>query len=81
MDEAHRVLDEAFEQFHLKLVELRLTPAQFIAANPVVSYQTYWRNRSSKSKYHSPVPARTSTLAKLEQAVRDHEAKQQVSAE
>jgi len=80
MDEAHRALDEAFEKFHLKLVELRLTPAQFIEANPVVSYQTYWRNRSSANKYHSPVSARTTTLAKLEQAARDYEARQREAA-
>ena len=73
MSEAHRVLDEAFEQFHLRLVELRLTPAQFIKDMAPVSYQTYWRNRSSQNKYHSPVPARTKTLAKLEEALRNYE--------
>jgi hypothetical protein len=75
MSEADQMLDEAFDKFHLKLVELRLAPMDFIREHTDIHYQTYWRCRSSKNKQCSGVPARTKVLAKLEQAVRDYEAK------
>ena len=73
MNEADQMLDEGFRKFHLRLVELRLAPMDFINNHTDITYQTYWRSRSSSSKHCSGVPARTKVLGKLEQAVRDYE--------
>ncbi len=77
MSEADQMLDEGFRKFHLKLVELRLAPMDFIKEHTDIHYQTYWRCRDSRNKQCSGVPARTKVLAKLERAVRDYEAKNQ----
>jgi hypothetical protein len=73
--EAHAVLDEGFAKFQLRLVELRTTPMKFIKEHTALSYQTYWRNRDSKSHYCSAINPRVMTLGKLEEALRSYEEK------
>lgn len=56
------VLDEGFEAFAQRLLEHRLTPAEFIQKHAGITYSTYWRARDR----HVGPSARTRTLKHLE---------------
>lgn len=79
-EEAHAKLDEAFKALHLRMVDLRITPMDFLRDGNPVSYQTYWRCRSSGNKDCSGHFARAKVLGQLEAALDEREAQQKVAA-
>jgi hypothetical protein len=68
-EEAHAKLDEAFKKLHLRMVDLRITPMELLRDGDPVTYQTYWRCRSSSNRHCSGHFARAKVLGQLEQAI------------
>lgn len=72
MKTADEIVADGYDRVDARLVVLRLSPSEFLDQNPVMTYWTYWRALTGRTRPFT----RMKVLRTMEQALDAFEAKQ-----